>query len=169
MTHVGVRELPTDNIMPRWTRMYDKHANNCSFAQHLARQNDEEKRKILLRRAFQLATRETKISNYSFDQAMLALSRAESVPASMNKTPEIQNASSVKIAAILPTSCPPSAFKGGRPPHAGLKTWTASMKKQKIGDASKTEAHVEDWPEEENPPLKKRRSLYEISKHEIDR
>lgn len=43
----------------------------------LTRKNDEDRQRILLSRAFNLATNQSRISNYSFERAMKALNRAE--------------------------------------------------------------------------------------------
>ncbi|CAO2164568.1 unnamed protein product [Urochloa humidicola] len=76
LTHLDKREIPANNIHKRWTRLLDEGTNNNEYLTQLAIDNDELKRKALINKAFELANREKKISNFSFEQAMEALTQA---------------------------------------------------------------------------------------------
>ncbi|CAN6372443.1 unnamed protein product [Urochloa humidicola] len=161
LTHLDKRQIPKKNIMSRWTKLCDEDSSNSEYLRQLAINNDEEKRRMILKKAFELATKTTRISNYTFEQTMQALADAENSSNIVRSKPSIKQ--KPKLAENQPTSCPASTFKGGRRPHTSLNSWLTSKKKKRSEESTNLEKATSDWPEEENPPLKKRRSVYEIN------
>jgi len=61
----------------------------------------------------------------------------------------------------IPLACPERTIKGGRPQGTDLNSWISRQHKKKQNER-KTDPCTLDWPEEENPPLQKRRRVMEI-------
>ncbi|CAN6372446.1 unnamed protein product [Urochloa humidicola] len=162
LNHLDRRQIPGKNILKRWTKWYDEDNNNRDYLNQLAIENDDLKKKALISAAFELANKETRISNFTFQQAMEALTQASN---SSHRGPtQIEVEANHRLTGNIPTSCPPSTFKGGRPPNTGQKSWLDDINKQKRQKGGEAEKQASDWPREENPPTKKRRSISEIMK-----
>ncbi|CAO2165069.1 unnamed protein product [Urochloa humidicola] len=164
LNNLDRRQIPGKNILKRWTKWYDEDNNNRDYLDQLAIENDDLKRKALISKAFELANKETKISNFTFQQVMEALTEASNSSSTAPKSAHIEVEANDKLRRNIPTSCPPSTFKGGRPPNTGQKSWLDSINKQKRQKGGIAEKQASDWPREENPPTKKRRSISEIMK-----
>lgn len=117
---------------------------------------------MLPNKVFEIANRKTRISNYTFEQAMEALAAVDKRDKAEVDDKENSYNKHDWTELAVPTSCPPSTFKGGRPPHTRLKSWLASKKRSTSNKPIEPNKEAGDWPEDENPLLKKRRSLYEI-------
>ncbi|CAL5049009.1 unnamed protein product [Urochloa decumbens] len=164
LTHLDRREIPSKNILQRWTKWFDEGNNNTEYLTQLAIENDDMKKKALVSKAFELANKEATISNFTYQQAMEALTHATNCTGTTPTTTQIQNDPNRRLTGDLPTSCPPSTFKGGRPAHTGQKSWLEIVKKDKRPKGSEADKQATDWPREENPPCKKRRSISDLMK-----
>ncbi|CAN6172661.1 unnamed protein product [Urochloa humidicola] len=164
LTNLDRREIPANNIHKRWTRLFDEGNNNNDYLTQLGIDNDELKKKALINKAFELVNRQKKISNFSFEQTMEALTQACTSSTTEPESTDDNSGAINNLSENIPTSCPPSAFKGGRSPNTSLKSWQESMKKQAKQKTREAEKQACDWPREENPPTKKRRSINEIMK-----
>lgn len=118
---------------------------------------------MLLQKAFQLANNPSTISNFKFEEAMRALEAKEENMKGKAIMEDTDSRMTIMDREQQPTSCPPSTFKGGRPAHTALKTWIATAKKKRTKTSRDAEDKVTDWPDEEQPMFKKRRSLKEIT------
>ncbi|CAO2179633.1 unnamed protein product [Urochloa humidicola] len=162
LTNLDKREIPADNILKRWTTWYGEGNNNTEYLNQLAFDNDEMKRKALLLRAFKLSNKEARISNYNFEEAMAALTEGSRFQGNPRTSGRRSKENIVVLSQELPTSCPQSTFKGGRPANTGTKSWVDAIKKQKKKNTGDPEKEASDWPREENPPTKKRRSILDF-------
>ncbi|CAL5009501.1 unnamed protein product [Urochloa decumbens] len=164
LNNIDRRVVPAKNIVKRWTKWFDEDNRNNDYLRHLAMENDDLKRKAIVSKAFELANKESRISNFTYQQAIEALTQGTESYAGAASSAVIEKDSNVTMTHNFPTSCPPSTFKGGRPPNTGQKSWLDSIKKQKAQNNGEAEKEASDWPREENPPTKKRRSISEIMK-----
>ncbi|CAO2198944.1 unnamed protein product [Urochloa humidicola] len=140
LTHLDRRQIPKRNILKRWTKWYDEENKNRDYLTQLAIENDDLKKKALISKAFELANKEAKISNLTFQETTAALTHAVNCSATIEKSAEIGNNDNQGLTGHIPTSCPPSTFKGGQHPSTGRRSWLDSInkeKRQKSGEAEK--------------------------------
>ncbi|CAN6191154.1 unnamed protein product [Urochloa humidicola] len=150
LIHLDRLEIPKGNIMDRWTKYYDSSDANFNPWQELALHNDNVKRKVLLNRAFELANKQGRLSNFAFEQALKSITTSTEP---QRETPPRKAGAEI---TNIPTSCPPRKLKGGRPPNTGLKSWISSMKRAAKQKPNEAENEAMDWPDDENPPAKKK-------------
>ncbi|CAN6202898.1 unnamed protein product [Urochloa humidicola] len=109
------KEIPSSNILKRWTKVYDNDNANQQYIQHLAAANDDMKRTMLINTALQLSSTRGKISNSTYMNTMASIKNAmtfeDSAETNAQECIEITENSSNPI----PTSWPPSTYRGGRP------------------------------------------------------
>ncbi|CAO2183235.1 unnamed protein product [Urochloa humidicola] len=161
LVHLDKQEIPRRNILGRWTKAWDSdETHNQLHGMKIC--TEEDKRRMIINKAMELANKKTRLSNYEFENAMQVLTRVDENNQGRPQQTEARQQILLSTDQI-PTSCPPSTYKGGRPPNTGLKSWLANNKKK--GSMTTTEAseEVSDWPYEENPPTRKKRSISEIS------
>ncbi|CAL5009108.1 unnamed protein product [Urochloa decumbens] len=128
LTHLDRTEIPSGNILPRWTKICDNEGTDIEQLQHLAAKNEELKRHTLLRKAFEIENNRSSLSNYNFNVALQALTATQcSTKPAMNP-----NESSSQVVTIsrndIPRSWPASTYKGGRLQNTALKSWVTSTK-----------------------------------------
>lgn len=166
LIHLDMREIPKRNIMERWTKLYDDDMGNSQYLQNLAITNTMQKKSLVLKKAFEFANKDGKLSNRNFNEAIRVLEKANKVEMANKGPTNIEIGESNNQDGGKPTSCPVSTSKGGRPPHTSLKSWQASKKKKKERKQdSSVDKEITDWPDEESPPLKKQRSIADITKN----
>ncbi|CAL5012454.1 unnamed protein product [Urochloa decumbens] len=158
LTLLDRRKIPSKNILQRWTKFFDNGNKNKEYQMMVAKENEQLRRKAIVSKAFELATTEARISNFTYEEAMYALTRASTSSTKENEEDE----SPAVLTGELPTSCPPSTYKGGRPRSTGHRSWLDNIEKDKKEKNGKAEKEARDWPREENPATKKKRSIREI-------
>ncbi|CAL4994763.1 unnamed protein product [Urochloa decumbens] len=163
LLHLDKAEIPRRNILGRWTKAWDGcDPQNQVHAMDIC--SEEDKRRMIINKALQLANKRSRLSNYEFEQAMQVLT---TVDQNNERGAEKKLAPQQQLLLSndqIPTSCPPSTYKGGRPPNTGLKSWLASTKKQTMTSSPQPTELVCDWPYEENPPTRKKRSISEVGR-----
>ncbi|CAO2141408.1 unnamed protein product [Urochloa humidicola] len=164
LTNLDKRQIPADNILKRWTTWFDEGNNNTEYLNQLALDNDEMKRKALLLKAFELSNKEARISNFNFEEAMAALAEGSKFQGKSTTSGRHNKENLQVLSQDLPTSCPPSTFKGGRLANTGTKSWLDAIKKQRRQNSGDAEKEASDWPREENPPTKKKTQHFRFLK-----
>ncbi|CAL5021319.1 unnamed protein product [Urochloa decumbens] len=162
LTYLDKTEIPPGNILRRWTKICDIEGTDMQQLQRLAAENDELKRHILLRMAFEIENNRRCLSSTNFNLALQALTTAES--SHEERTHEVATGKGLLSSNIgyIPTSWPTSTYRGGRPQNTSLKSWVTSTKKCRKSKASRAEEEAADWPCEENPHAAKKRHISEI-------
>ncbi|XP_039841858.1 protein FAR-RED IMPAIRED RESPONSE 1-like [Panicum virgatum] len=161
LVHLDRQEIPAGNIMRRWTKEGLEHSLSVDSKATMAAHNDNMRKKLLLTIVFEIANKEATLSETTFHQAMEAMKDSTDPPLEPALA-DITNTSTAAIAEVRPTACPPRTMLGGRPPNTGLQSWLASRKRSSNKTANSASALVADWPDEENTPTKKRRSISDI-------
>ena len=155
-------EIPAGNIMRRWTKEGHIPCEETSISTALEQQSHNMQRKMLLAKACELTKMDDKGRLAAFGKTIEEVIGHSTV----SETPG-QQIGEVKDATtswptLKPTSCPPRTIFGGRAPNTGLKSWIASTKKSATCQADDPSTEASDWPEKENPPKKKTRSISEF-------
>lgn len=162
LVHLDRQEIPPGNILHRWTKDCVERSLSEESKLSLIVHNDKLRKKMLLDKVFEIANREATLSETAFHQAM------DAITGSSSSDPVLANSDDPNILAatftgqLQPTACPPRTVLGGRPPNTGLKSWLTSRKRPPKDKENTPSNLIADWPEEENPSTKKKRSLSDI-------
>ena len=117
---------------------------------------------MLLDKVFEIANREATLTETAFHQAMDAITGSSSPDPVLANSDYPNILTATFTGQLQPTACPSRTILGGRPPNTGLKSWLTSRKRPPKDKENTPSNLIEDWPEEENPSTKKKRSISDI-------
>ncbi|CAL5031516.1 unnamed protein product [Urochloa decumbens] len=106
LVHLDLQEIPRRNILGRWTKAWDdSEANNQLHNMEIC--TEEDKRRMIINKAMELANKRTRLSNYEFETAMQVLTtvgeRAQGEP----QQQRVASQHTLLAGDRIPTSCPP--------------------------------------------------------------
>ena len=159
--YLEVPKIPENNILRRWTKEAVVYKSNAVHACTEADENKARKRALLLE-TLRLVNDPCAIEESVYHQAMDLLGRAACTNNTAADITTSANNKGSDSAVGVPLACPERTMKGGRPPATGLNAWLSKQSKNRKKEKRNVEESVMDWPDEENPPLKKTKRVSEI-------